>query len=100
MLVCEFTCVSCSSSYISETCCHFKTRIEENIKKKKKNKSHISKYLHCTAKWLDSYNFLCFEIVDQANSKIYLKIKQALDINWGKPNLDVQQNHLALTLLL
>ena len=70
------------------------------ISKKKKNKSHISKYLHCNAKWLDSYNSLCFEIVDQANSKIYLKIKQALDINWGKPNLDVQQNHLALTLLL
>ena len=28
-LVYKFTCASCSSSYIGETCCHFKTRIEE-----------------------------------------------------------------------
>ena len=32
-LVYKFTCASCSSSYIGETCHHFKTRIEENIKK-------------------------------------------------------------------
>ena len=38
-LVYKFTCASCSSSYIGETCRHFKTRIEENIKKD--NKSHI-----------------------------------------------------------
>ena len=38
-LVYKFTCASCSSSYIGETCHHFKTRIEEHIKKD--NKSHI-----------------------------------------------------------
>ena len=38
-LVYTFTCASCSSSYIGETCRHFKTRIEEHIKKD--NKSHI-----------------------------------------------------------
>ena len=32
-LVYKFTCASCSSSYIGETCRHFKTRIEEHIKK-------------------------------------------------------------------
>ena len=32
-LVYKFTCASCSSSYIGETCRHFKTRIEELIKK-------------------------------------------------------------------
>ena len=31
-LVCKFTCASCSSCYIGETCRHFKTRIEELIK--------------------------------------------------------------------
>ena len=30
-LVYEFTCASCSSGYIGETCRHFKTRIEEHI---------------------------------------------------------------------
>ena len=37
-LVHQFTFASCSSSYISKTCCHFRTRIEEPIKKD--NKSH------------------------------------------------------------
>ena len=45
-----------SSSYIGETCCHFKTRIEEHIKKD--HKSHIFKHLHSTATCFDSYNSL------------------------------------------
>ena len=32
-LVYKFTSATCSSSYIGETCCHFKTRIEEHIKR-------------------------------------------------------------------
>ena len=46
-LVCKFTCASCSSSYIGETCHHFKTRIEEHIEKD--NKSHSFKHLHSRA---------------------------------------------------
>ena len=40
------------------------------------------------------------KIIDKANSKFYLQIKGALHINWGKPNLKEQQNHLAFTLSL
>ena len=97
-LVYKFTYASCSSSYIGETCRHFKTRIEEHIKKD--NKSHIFKHLRSTATNFDSYNSLCFKIIDEANSKFDLKIKEALHINWRKPNLNAQQNHLALTLSL
>ena len=97
-LVYKFTCANYSSSYIGETCDHFKTRIEEHIKKD--NKSHIFKHLHSTATYFDSYNSLCFKIIDKANSKFDLKIKEALHINWIKPNLNAQQNHLALTLSL
>ena len=57
-LVHNFTCVSCSSSYIGETCRHFKTTIEEHIKKG--NKFHIFKHIHSTATCFDSYNSLCF----------------------------------------
>ena len=78
-LVYKFTCASCSSSYIGETCRHFKTRIEEHIKKD--NKSHIFKYLHSTATCFDSYNSLCFKIT---NSKFDLKGKEALHINGRK----------------
>ena len=98
LLVYTFTCASCSSNYIGEMCHHFKTRIEEHIKKD--NKSHIFKHLHSCDTCFDSYNSLRFKIIDQANSKFDLKIKEALHINWRKPNLNAQQNHLALTLSL
>ena len=75
-------------------CRHFKTRIEEHIKKD--NKSHIFKHLHSTATCFDSYNSLCFKIVDKAK----LKIKEVLHVNWRKPSLNAQQNHLALILSL
>ena len=78
-LVYKFTCASCSSSYIGKTRCHFKTRIEENIKKD--NKSYIFQHLHSTATCFNLYNSLCFKIIDKANSKFDLKIKEALHIN-------------------
>ena len=95
-LVYKFTCASFSSSYIGENCRHFKTRIEEHIKKY--NKPHIFKHLHSTTTCFDSYNSLSFKRIDKANSKFDLKIKETLHINWRKPNLNTQKNHLALTL--
>ena len=47
-----------------------------------------------------THNSLCFKIIDKANSKFDIKIKEASNINWRKPNLNAQQNHLALTLSL
>ena len=97
-LVYKCTLAICSSSYIGETCRHFKTRIKQHIKKG--NKFHISKHLHSPATCFDSYDSLCFKIIDKTNSKFDLEIKEALHINWRKPNLNAQQNHLALTLSL
>ena len=67
-LVYKFTCASCSSNCIGETCRHFKTRIEEHIKKD--NKSDIFKHLHSTATCFDSYNSLCFKIMDKVDSNL------------------------------
>ena len=78
----KFTCASWSSSYIENTCRHSKTRIEEHMKKD--NKSHIFKNLRSSATCFDSYSSLCFKIIDKANSKFDLKIKEALHINWRK----------------
>ena len=97
-LVCKFTFASCSSSYIGKTGHHFKTRIGEHIKKG--NKSHIFKHMHSTPTCFDLYNSLSFKIIDKGNSKFDLKIKEALHIDWRKPNLKAQQNHLSLTLSL
>ena len=98
LLVYKFTCASCSSCYIGETCRYFKTRIEDSIKKD--DKSQVLKHLHSPATCFDSYNSLSFKIIDQGNSKFDLEIKEALHINWRKPNLNAQQNHLAVTLSL
>ena len=43
-----------------------------------------------------THNFFCFKIIDNANSKFDLKIKEALHINWRKLNLNTQQSHLAI----
>ena len=85
-LVYKFTCASCSSSYIGGTCCHFKTRIEEHIKKD--NKSHIYTYTLVFNIYTPQQLSLCFKIIDKANSKFDLKIKEVLHINWRKPNLN------------
>ena len=82
LLVYKHACASCSSSYFCKTCCDFKTRIEEHIKKD--NKSHIFKHLHSSETCFDSYNSVCFKIIDKADSKFDLKIKEALHINWRK----------------
>ena len=97
-LVYKFTCASCSSCYIGKTCRHFKNRIEKHTKND--NKSHICKHLNSTATCFDSYNSVCFKIIGKANPKFDLKIKEALHINRRKPNLNAQQNHLALTFSL
>ena len=77
-LVYKFTCASLSSSYVSKICRHFKSRIEEHIKKK--NNSDIFKHLHSNATFFDSYNSLCFKKIDKVNLKLELKIKETLDI--------------------
>ena len=56
------------------------------------------KHLYSTVTCFDSYKSLCFKMIGQTNSKFDLKIKE--HINWRKPNLNAQQNHLDLTLSL
>ena len=97
-LVYKFTYAGCSSSYIGKICHCVKTMIEEHIKKD--NKSHIFKHLHSTTTCFESHNSLSFKIIDKSNSKFDLKIENASLINWRKPNLSAQENHLALTLSL
>ena len=71
-LLYKFTCASSSSSYIGKTCRHFSAKIKDI---KTDQKSHIFKHLHSTVTYFDSYNSLCFKIIDKANSKFDLKIK-------------------------
>ena len=73
-LVYKFTCASCSFSNICKTSRHFKTRIEEHIKKD--SKSHILKHLHSTTTCFDSCSSVSLKIIDKANYKFILEIKK------------------------
>ena len=79
-------------------CRHFKTRIQEHVKKY--GKSHIFKHLHLTATMFALHNSLSFKIIDKPSSKFDSKIKKNYHINWRKPTLNKQQKHLALALSL
>ena len=61
------------------------------------NKSHIFKHLHTIITCHGSYNSLSLKIINKANSKFDLKIEEALHINWGKPNINAQQNYSNFT---
>ena len=92
LLVYKYTCTRCSSRYIGKTCRHFKTRTDEYIKKN--SKFHMSKHLHFTTA---CFNYFYFKIIDKVKSKFDLKTEEVLHISWRKPNLNTQQNYLALT---
>ena len=95
-LVYKFVCARCNSCYIGETCRHFKTRIDEHVKKDKK--SNIYKHLNNNEECFSSFNSDCFSILDYAPTQFQVKIKEGMYIAWEKPNLNKQLNHLATTL--
>ena len=63
-------------------------------------KDYKSHFLHIYILSKHDLTLLCFKMIDKANSKFDLKLKEALHINLRKPNLNAQQNHLVLTLSL
>ena len=65
-----------------------------------KNKLHCILALVFSSLKIKNYFSYKDPIPDEFDLKIRLKNKEALHINWRKPNLNTQQNHLALTLLL
>ena len=90
-LVYEFVRARCNSCDIGKTCRHFKTTIEEHVKKGKK--FNIYKHLHNNEECFSS-----FSILDYAPTQFQIKIKEGMYIDWEKPNLNKQLNHLATTL--
>ena len=95
-LVYKFICARCKSCYIGETCRRFITRIDEYIKKDKK--SHIFQHLHNEEECFSSFDLNCFSISYSATTKYRTKLKEGMYIDWEKPNLNKQENHLSTTL--
>ena len=94
-VVYHYTCANCQIGYVGETYRHLHERVKEHFKQKA---SHIFKHLEenpiCKEKCDDS----CFRVIDSDNSVFRLKIKEALHINWIKPELNKQVKHLAVSI--
>ena len=94
----KFTCACCNACYIGETGRHFTTRVREHLSSDKS--SHIFKHLLSSECCRQSCSADCFEILDSAPTKFQLKLKEAMHINWEKPNLNQQVHDVNLTLTL
>ena len=90
----KFTC----ACYIGETGRHFSTRVLEYLSSDKS--SYIFKHLLSSERCRQSCSADCFEILDSAPTKFQLKLKEAMHINWEKPNLNQQVHHVNLRLTL
>ena len=94
-VVYQFTCAGCKACYVGETKRHLNTRIEEHLGKDKK--SHIYSHLQENPQCQEKVNSDCFEIIDRASSYFRLQIKEAMYINWKKPELNKQVKHVGIT---
>ena len=92
----KFVCAGCPSCYIGETKHHLPTRINEPLVTDKK--SHIFKHLLENSACKNECDENCFAMIDSASSSFRLKLKEALHITWLKPNLNIQKEHVSITI--
>ena len=84
-----FTCAGCIDSYVGETARYFDTRVHEHLHKASCQSSifkHQQDYPICKNKCDET----CFKIIDRANTKFTLQVKEAIHTNWLKPKITKQ----------
>ena len=64
----------------------------------KKIESHVFQHLHNKGECFSSFDLNCFSILDLVTSKYQTNLQDGMYINWEKPNLNKQKNHLSTTL--
>ena len=87
-VVYKFCCAGCNASYIGETNRHLQTRIEEHTLKDKN--SAIFKHLRDIPDCTNKYDKSSFSIIDRADTKFKLEIKEAFHIKICSPSLNKQ----------
>ena len=73
-------------------------RVNEHLENDKESIvfNHLKKYQNCHV----ACDRACFKIIDQAQTKFVLKIKQSIHIEKKKPTLNKQKKHINLTLVI
>ena len=83
----KFVCASCNAGYIGETERHLSVRVKEHFKDKN---SHVYKHINASSQCKEACNESCFSILDRANTKHQLRVKEGLYIKWQQPSLNKQ----------
>ena len=89
-VVYHFICAGCNASYVGETSRYFVTRVHEHLHKATCPTSifkHLQDNPNCKLKCDES----CFKIIDSANTKFTLEVKEALHTHWIKPEITKQK---------
>ena len=88
-VVYKFICPGCNTRYIGETTLHFLTRSDQHLRKKSQP-SAVFKHLQSNSRCKELSNLKSFSIIDRANTRFALKIKEGLQIIWDDPPLNKQ----------
>ena len=91
-VVYKSTRAGCQSCYIGKTRRHLATMIKEHLVTDKK--SHIMKHLLENKICNSLCDEGCLQVIDYASFPFRLKVQEALHINWQKPHLNKQKEHV------
>ena len=94
----KFLCAGCNACYVGETSRHLSTRVREQLVSDRT--SHIFRHLRNSPQCRTLCSDECFNILDHAPTTFQMKIKEAIHIQWKKPTLNHQLNHVNLKLSL
>ena len=93
----KFVCSNCNVSYVGETERNLSLRIKEHFKDKN---SHVYKHVNSSETCKEYCTDNCFSILDRANTKHQLRIKEGLYIRWEQPALNKQLFCYSIDLLV
>ena len=85
-VVYKFLCGGCGATYIGETDRHYEVRKREHLYTDKV--SAIYRHTHSNPICQQSSSDQCFSVMDRANSKYAIELKEGLPIMWEKPEIN------------
>ena len=97
-VVYRFLCAICNDCYVGRTHVYFNTRQREHFETDLN--SAIYKHFAENQNCITAKDFNSFSILDQANTRYELALKEAMHIKWLNPKLNEQKRHEIIRLLI
>ena len=83
----KFVSASFNTGYIGETERHLSVRVKKHFKDMN---SHVYKHINASSQCKEACNESCFSILDHANTKRQLRVKEGLYVLCQQPSLNKQ----------